>query len=74
MVTVVAEALEGRFINGDPTNTVHVLWAGISLHLADKLPMGRDINELAEVMIRSLGRAVASKPSPQPATSRVLEA
>ncbi len=78
MMTAVAEALESGLISGDPTNTVHVLWAGlhgiISLHLADKLHMGRDINELAEVMIRSLSRAVASEPSPQPATRRVLEA
>ena len=55
-----------------------MLWAGlhgiISLHLSDKLHMGRNIEELAEVMIRSLSRAVASKPSPQPAARRGLEA
>jgi hypothetical protein len=36
--------------------------------------MGRDIEELAEVMIRSLSRAVASTPSAQPATQTVQEA
>ena len=78
MVTAVDEAIENGSIKGDPINIVHVLWAGlhgvISLHLSDKLHMGRNIDELAEVMIRSLSRAVASKPSTQPATRRVLEA
>ena len=78
MMTAVDEAIESGSIKGDPTNIVHVLWAGlhgiISLHLSDKLHMGRNIEELAEVMIRSLSRAVASKPSAQPAARRVLEA
>lgn len=78
MMTAVDEAIENGSIKGDPINIVHVLWAGlhgvISLHLSDKLHMGRNIDELAEVMIRSLSRAVASKPSTQPATRRVLEA
>jgi AcrR family transcriptional regulator len=78
MMTAVADALESGSIKGDPNNITHVLWAGlhgiISLHLADKLHMGRDIEELTEVMIRSLSRAVASKPSAQPATRRALEA
>jgi AcrR family transcriptional regulator len=78
MVNAVNEALENGSIHGDPINIVHVLWAGlhgiISLHLADKLHMGRDIDELAEVMIRSLSRAVAEKPSTQAATRRGLEA
>ena len=78
MMTAVDEAIESGSIKGDPTNIVHMLWAGlhgiISLHLSDKLHMGRNIEELAEVMIRSLSRAVASKPSEQPAARRVLEA
>jgi AcrR family transcriptional regulator len=78
MMTAVDEAIESGSIKGDPTNIVHVLWAGlhgiISLHLSDKLHMGRNIEELAEVMIRSLSRAVASKPSAQPAARRGLEA
>ena len=78
MMTAVDEAIESGSIKGDPTNIVHVLWAGlhgiISLHLSDKLHMGRNIEELAEVMIRALSRAVASKPSAQPAARRVLEA
>ena len=78
MSKAVFEAIEDGSIHGDPLNIVHVLWAGlhgiISLHLSDKLHMGRDIQELAEVMIRSLSRSIASTPSAQPATTRVLEA
>jgi DNA-binding protein YbaB len=78
MANAVHEAIEDGSIHGDPLNIVHVLWAGlhgiISLHLSDKLHMGRDIEELAEVMIRSLSRAIASTPSAQPAANRVLEA
>lgn len=78
MVNAVHEAIERGSIHGDPINIVHVLWAGlhgiISLHLSDKLHMGRDIEELAEVMIRSLSRAIASTASSQPATQRALEA
>ena len=78
MLTAANEAIDNGSIHGDPINVVHVLWAGlhgiVSLHLSDKLHMGRDIEELAEVMIRSLNRAVASKPSVQPATTRVAEA
>ncbi|MFT7286894.1 MAG: AcrR family transcriptional regulator [Halieaceae bacterium] len=78
MMTAVDEAIENGSIKGDPINIVHVLWAGlhgiISLHLSDKLHMGRGIEELSEVMIRSLSRAVASKPAAQPAARRALEA
>ncbi len=77
MVTAVEEAVEAGLIHGDPVNIVHVLWAGlhglISLHLSDKLHMGRSIDELAEVMLRSLTRAVATKPSRQPAARRIME-
>jgi AcrR family transcriptional regulator len=77
MVTAVEEAVETGLIHGDPVNIVHVLWAGlhglISLHLSDKLHMGRSIDELAEVMLRSLTRAVATRPSRQPATRRIME-
>ncbi len=37
------------------------------------LHMDRAIEELTEVMIRSLSRAVASKPSLQPAVEKALE-
>ncbi len=77
LATAVEEAVETGVIHGDPVNIVHVLWAGlhglISLHLSDKLHMGRSIDELAEVMLRSLTRAVATRPSSQPATRRVME-
>ncbi|MGI9293192.1 MAG: TetR/AcrR family transcriptional regulator [Pseudomonadales bacterium] len=75
MLAAVKAAIRSGSIHGDPVNIVHVLWAGmhglISLHLSDKLHMGRDIEELAEVMIRSLSRAVATTPSTQPAMRRV---
>ena len=78
MVTATHEAIENGSIHGDPINVVHVLWAGlhglVSLYLSDKLLMGRGIDELTEVMIRSLSRAVATQPSTQAATARVLEA
>ena len=78
MVTAVEEAIETGLIHGDPVNIVHLLWAGlhglISLHLSDKLHMGRNIDELAKVMVRSLTQAVATNPSSQPATRRVMEA
>ena len=60
--------------HGDPLNVVHVLWAGLhglnTLHLADKLHCGRDLDELSEVMVSSLGRAVSPDPSPRPAARR----
>ena len=77
MKNAVNEALAKGTLHGDPTNIVHMLWAGlhgiVSLHLSDKLHLGRDMDELAEVMIRSLGRAVATQPSKQAATRRVRE-
>ena len=78
MISAVHDAIEKGSVHGDPINIAHVLWAGlhgiISLHLSDKLHMGRDIEELAEVMIRSLNRAVLSTPTVQAATRRVREA
>ncbi len=78
MANAVHEAIADGSIHGDPLNIVHILWAGlhgiISLHLSDKLHMGRDIQELAEVMIRSLSCGIASTSSAQPATNRILEA
>ena len=77
MVSAVEAAIELGTIHGDPINIVCVMWAGlhglISLYLSDKLHMGRDIEELAQVMVRSLGRAVASRPSTQPAAARIME-
>lgn len=77
MISAVNDAIEKGSVHGDPINIAHVLWAGlhgiICLHLSDKLHMGRDIEELAEVMIRSLNRAVLCKPLTQAATRRVRE-
>jgi AcrR family transcriptional regulator len=77
MKDTVNESLAKGTLQGDPANIVHILWAGlhgiVSLHLSDKLHLGRGIDELAEVMIRSLGRAVAAQPSKQAAARRVRE-
>ncbi|MEH6569809.1 MAG: WHG domain-containing protein [Halioglobus sp.] len=77
MKNAVNESLEKGSLAGDPANIVHILWAGlhgiVSLHLSDKLHMGRGIDELAEVMIRSLSQAVAAQPSKQAAARRVRE-
>jgi AcrR family transcriptional regulator len=77
MLTAVEEAIESGVIHGDPVNIVLMLWAGlhglISLHLSDKLHMGRGINEMAEVMLRSLTQATATNPSAQPAMRRIME-
>ena len=62
-------------MHGDPVNIAHMLWAGlhglISLHLSHMLGDERDIEELAQVTIRSLARAVASKPTAAPAARRM---
>ncbi len=75
MISAVQEAIRSGSVHGDAVNIGHVLWAGlhglISLHLSNKLHSGRDIEELAEVMVRSLGRAVATEPSIEPAARRV---
>jgi AcrR family transcriptional regulator len=74
LMTAVNEAVEAGTIHGDPVNIGAVLGAGlhglISLHLNNKLPQERDIAELADVMARSLSRAIATEPSAQPAASR----
>ncbi len=78
MLQAVHDAIEADVIAGDAINIAHILWAGlhgiVSLHLSDKLHAGRNIQELGEVMIRALGRAIAVSPSEEPATQRVLEA
>ena len=77
MVYAVEEAVAAGSIQGDPVNIVHVFWAGIpglvSLYLSGKLHSGREIEEMTEVMVRSLARAVASKPSAKPAARRIRE-
>ncbi len=77
MMTAVAEAVNNGSAEGDPNNIAHILWAGlhgvISLHLSDKLHMGRQVHELVQVMIRSLSKAVATHAPPQVAAARILE-
>jgi len=74
LMTAVNEAIEAGTIHGDPVNIRAVLGASlhglISLHLNNKLPEERDIAELADVMVRSLSRAIATEPSAQPAAGR----
>ena len=77
MLSAVNAALDSGTIEGDPVNIVHVLWAGmhglVSLHLSEKLHMGRDIEELTEVMVRALSRSISTVPSPEPAARRTTE-
>lgn len=77
MLSAVHEAIDAGAMEGDASNVAHTLWAGlhgiISLHLSDKLQLGRDIEELGEVMIRSMGRAFATDTSGPPAAQRTLE-
>ncbi|MEH6593645.1 MAG: TetR/AcrR family transcriptional regulator [Halioglobus sp.] len=72
---IVSAAVKSGSMHGDPVNIAHMLWAGlhglISLHLSHMLSEERDIEELAQVTIRSLARAVASKPTAAPAARRV---
>ncbi len=51
----------------------NTLYTAIALFPYTFLHMDRAIEELTEVMIRSLSRAVASKPSLQPAVEKALE-
>ncbi len=75
---IVKAAVKSGTMHGDPVNIAYMLWAGlhglISLHLSQMLGEERNIKELAEVTIRSLGRAVASKPSTSPAARRMHQA
>ena len=75
---IVAQSVKSGLMHGDPINIAYTQWAGlhglISLHLSHMLGVERDIEELAEVMVRSLGRAVASKPSAAPGARRVRAA
>ena len=77
MLSAVNAALDSGTIEGDPVNIVHVLWAGmhglVSLHLSEKLHMGRDIEELTEVMVRALSRSISATPSSEPAARRITE-
>jgi hypothetical protein len=66
MLDTVEECVRAGLIDGDPLDVTHVLWAGLhglnALHLADKLHLGRDIDEISDVMLRFLGRAVSARP------------
>lgn len=72
--TIIAQAVKSGVMHGDPANIAYSQWAGlhglISLHLSGMLSDERCIDELAEVMIRSLGRAVSTTPSVTPAARR----
>jgi hypothetical protein len=45
----------------------------VSLHLSEKLHMGRNIEELTEVMVRALSRSISTAPSSEPAARRITE-
>lgn len=75
ITSIVSAAVKSGFMHGDPVNIAYMLWAGlhglISLHLSHMLGNERDISELAQVTMRSLTRAVATKPSTAPAARRI---
>ena len=72
---IVGASVKSGSMHGDPVNIAYMLWAGlhglISLHLSHMLGDERDIDELAQVTMRSLTRAAASKPTASPAARRV---
>lgn len=72
---IVEEGVASGAMYGDPENIALTQWAAlhglISLHLSHMLGNERSIEELAEVTVRSLGRAVASKPTTKAAARRV---
>ncbi len=67
MLDTVEECVRAGLVDGDALDVTHVLWAGLhglnALHLADKLHLGRSFDELSEVMVRFLGRAVSAHPA-----------
>ena len=62
-------------MHGDPVNIAYTLWAGlhglISLHLSNMLGNERNINELAEVMVRSLASVMSIDASSESPARRV---
>ena len=62
-------------MHGDPVNIAYTLWAGlhglISLHLCNMLGNERNINELAEVMVRSLASVMSIDASSESPARRV---
>ena len=72
--TIITQAVQSGVMHGDPLNIALTQWAGlhglISLYLSDMLGSERNMDELAEVMVRSLGRAVSTTPSAGPAARR----
>jgi AcrR family transcriptional regulator len=73
----VKAAVAAGVMYGDPINIAFTLWAGlhglISLHLSNMLGNERTINELAEVMVRSLGRAVSIETAAKSPARRVKQ-
>ena len=71
---IVKEGVDSGILQGDPENIALTQWAAlhglISLHLSHMLGSERSIEELAEVVVRSLGRAVATKPTTRAAARR----
>lgn len=55
----VKEAVDAGLLVGDPTMIAHLFWAAIhgvvSLHLADKLALGRSFEQLSDEMMKLLG-------------------
>lgn len=58
MRDAVARAVDAGFVSGDPDTVAHLYWGGlhglVSLHLAGKLRLGRELPELTAAMLRAL--------------------
>jgi AcrR family transcriptional regulator len=71
----VKAAVAAGLMHGDPVNIAYTLWAGlhglISLHLSNMLGNERSINELAEVMVRSLAGVMSIEASSESPARRV---
>lgn len=61
----VGQAITARLLRGDPDTVSHLFWAGmhgiVSLELAGKLNLGRDLEQLVEPMLQSLLRGSAAE-------------
>jgi AcrR family transcriptional regulator len=71
----VKSAVAGGTMHGDPINIAYTLWAGlhglISLHLSNMLGNERSIEELADVMVKSLARVMSIDAATESTTLRV---
>ncbi len=70
LADAVAMAAKAGLLEGDPMTVAHLAWAALhgvaSLHLADKLKLGRTFDQLSEEMVKLLSRLTRSESSDEP--------